>query len=126
MRRALEQSLDGNQSLFTPAVQSIRKGRPGRPFFFAECSLETGNWLVIGTMISKTLFTEIGGFREHPHGLEDFNLWARAVRAGAKIVKVPDAVYRAHWNAKSKHHVLARNRPAYMVAYEAAREDAWG
>ena len=125
MRRALEHTGDG-PVLLTPAVQSIRKGRPGKPFFFPECSLQTGNWLVIGTMISRDLFMQIGGFRDHPHGLEDWNLWARAVRAGARIVKVPDAVYRAHWNPRSKHHQLARNRREYMVAYETARQDAWG
>ena len=126
MRRALEQNADDSRVLFTPAVQQIRKGRPGRPFFFPECDFRTGNWIVIGTMISRSLFTEIGGFREHPHGLEDWNLWARAVRAGARVVKVKDAVYRAHMNPRSKHHVLSRDRPAYMAAYEAARVDAWG
>ena len=112
--------------LLTPAVQQIRKGRPGRPFFFPECSLTTGNWLIIGTLIRREFFHQIGGFRDHPHGLEDWNLWARAVRMGASIVKVRDAVYRAHWNSRSKHHVLARDRPRYMAAYEAARVDAWG
>ena len=126
MRRALEQSTDGTQSLFTPAVQQIRKGRPGKPFFFPECDFTTGNWVVIGTMISRELHDRIGGFREHPHGLEDWNYFARATRAGAKVTKVPDAVYRAHVNPKSKHHALARDRPAYAVAYEAARKDAWG
>ena len=126
MRRALEQNADDSRVLFTPAVQQIRKGRPGRPFFFPECDFRTGNWIVIGTMISRSLFTEIGGFREHPHGLEDWNLWARAVRAGARVVKVKDAVYRAHMNPRSKHHLLSRDRSAYMAAYEAARVDAWG
>jgi glycosyltransferase involved in cell wall biosynthesis len=125
MRRALEQTGDG-PVLFTPAVQQIRKGRPGQPFFFPECDFRTGNWLVIGTMISKALFMEIGGFHDHPHGLEDWNLWARAVRAGATVVRVKDAVYRAHVNPKSKHHVLTRDRPEYMRAYEVARQDAWG
>ena len=125
MRRALEQNPDG-KVLFTPAVQQVRKGNPSAPFFFPECDLTTGNWLVIGTMINRDFFLSLGGFREHPHGLEDWNLWARAVRAGASIVKVPDAVYRAFWNPRSKHHVLARNRREYMVAYEAARQDAWG
>lgn len=126
MRRALERNSPDRSVLFTPAVQQIRKGRPGRPFFFPECEFTTGNWLVIGTMISRELFMEIGGFHEHPHGLEDWNLWARAVRAGASVVKVKDAVYRAHMNPKSKHHVLSRNRPEYMAAYEVARLDAWG
>lgn len=126
MRRALEQHPDGDQTLFTPAVQQIRKGRPGAPFFFAESDLTETNWLVIGTMISKRLFNEIGGFHEHPHGLEDWNLFARAVRAGATIVKVPDAVYVAHVNNQSKHNELRRNRREYMAAYETARLDAWG
>ena len=126
MRSAIDKHARWGDVLFTPAVQQIRKGRPGRPFFFPECSLETGNWLVIGTVISRELFHTVGGFHEHPHGLEDWNLWARAVRAGASIVKVPGAVYRAHMNPRSKHHVLQRNRPEYMVAYEAARLDAWG
>lgn len=124
MRRALEHTAP--TVLLTPAVQQVRKGRPGRPFFYPECSLETGNWLIIGTLISRELFTRIGGFGEHPHGLEDWNLWAKAVRAGATIVKVPDAVYVAYWNPKSKHHELQRNRPAYMAAYEAARAEVWG
>lgn len=123
MRRALEQNTDGDHVLFTPAVQQIRKGRPGRPFFYPEVDLSAGNWLVIGTMISRRLFTEIGGFREHPHGLEDWNLWNRAVRAGARIVKVKDAVYRAYMNPRSEHHRLQRDRPTYMRAYEAAKAD---
>ena len=125
MRRAAERH-STPEALLTPAVQQIRKGRPGKPFFFPECSLTTGNWLIIGTLIRREFFHTIGGFRDHPHGLEDWNLWARAVRAGASIVKVRDAVYRAYWNQKSKHHVLARDRQRYMAAYEAARVDAWG
>ena len=127
MRRAAEQQTDGNQTLFTPAAQWVRKGIPAPPGFQKEVPLERGNWLVIGTMISRSLFWEIGGFHEHPHGLEDWNLWARAVRAGATIVKVPDAVYIAHVNPQSKHRVQFRaNRRGYWDAYEKARVDAWG
>ena len=125
MRRALERHRDdGTRNvLFTPAVQQIRKGRPGPPFFFPEVDLSGGNWLVIGTMISRTLFNEIGGFREHPHGLEDWNLWNRAVRAGATIVRVKDAVYRAFVNPQSEHHKFQRRRREYMAAYEIAKAD---
>jgi glycosyltransferase involved in cell wall biosynthesis len=112
--------------LLTPAVQQIRKGRPGKPFFFPECDLTTGNWMVVGTLVERELFREIGGFREFSHGLEDWNLWARCVRHGAIPVKVEKAVYRAYFNTRSKHHVFMRNRSVYMVEYEAARVDAWG
>ncbi len=127
MRRALEQNPHDGQVLLTPATVWVRKGPPGAPGFQKEVPLERGNWLVIGTLIQRSLFNEIGGFHEHPHGLEDWNLWARAVRAGATIVKVPDAVYIAHVNPQSKHRVEFRaNRRGYWAAYEAARLDAWG
>jgi len=127
MRRAIEQHAAGQQVLLTPATQWIRGGRPAPPGFQKEVPLERGNWLVIGTLIRRDLFMQIGGFHEHPHGLEDWNLWARAVRAGARIVKVPDAVYIAHVNPQSKHHVeFRRNRRGYWAAYEEARVDAWG
>lgn len=127
MRLALVRStIVDSPLLLTPAVSQARGARRSAPFFYPECEFETGNWLVIGTAVPSALFREIGGFHDHPHGLEDWNLWARCVRAGAQVVKVPDAVYAAHYNHRSEHHVLARNRRAYMRAYHAAREDAWG
>lgn len=127
MGRALEQEgTGGGPVLLTPAVQQIRRGPASTPFFYKECSLETGNWLVIGTLIQRNFFWEIGGFEEHPHGLEDWQLWAKAVKAGARIVKVPDAVYIAHMNRTSKHHLLQRDRTAYKEAYERARASVWG
>lgn len=129
MRRAVERHRgDGTRRvLLTPATIWVRQGARPKPAFQKEIPLEKGNWLVIGTLIQRDLFMEIGGFHEHPHGLEDWNLWARAVRAGAEIIKVPDAVYIAHVNPHSKHHQLfRRNRKGYWAAYEAARVDAWG
>ena len=127
MQRALKQErrADDTPLLLTPAVSYVKKGKPQAPKFWPECSLETGNWLVIGTVLEKSLFDEIGGFRSFPHGLEDWNFWARCVRAGARPVKVKRAIYRAHWSTDSKHHQLMRDRKAYMIEYEKARIDAW-
>ena len=127
MQRALRQErrANGTPLLLTPAVSYVRKNLPGPTKFWPECSLETGNWLVIGTLVPRKLFLKVGGFRDFAHGLEDWNLWARCVRAGARIVKVRQAVYLAHWNSKSKHRELAQNRSDYMVEYEKARLDAW-
>lgn len=113
-------------TLLTPRVSYVYNGRrPKPPRFWKEVSLETGNWMVIGTLVPRALFFEVGGFRPFPHGLEDWNFWARCVRAGAEIKKVPSAIYIAYNNEDSKHHELARDRRAYMTAYEAARADAW-
>ena len=128
MKRALmqERRADDTPLLLTPAISYVKKGTPQGPKFWPECSFETGNWLVIGTLVEKSLFDKVGGFRPFPHGLEDWNLWARCVRSGARIVKVRKAIYFAHWNDNSKHHQLMRNMKAYMPEYEKARIDAWG
>jgi glycosyltransferase involved in cell wall biosynthesis len=128
MKRAYEQErgTDGGSLLLTPAVSYVHKGRPKPPKFWPECDFTTGNWVVIGTLVRRDFFTEVGGFRDFAHGLEDWNLWARCVRAGARVVKVRSAVYLAHWNSRSKHMKLAANRPAYSQEYAAAQTDAWG
>ncbi len=112
-------------TLFTPQVQYVVNRKPRRPKFWPEMPLRQANWLVIGTLVSKELFDDVGGFREFPHGLEDWNLWARCVRAGATILRVPDAIYVAHWNRNSKHHELSRDRDQHMYWYRKAGEDAW-
>ena len=58
--------------------------------------------MVIGTMISRAMFNEVGGFKDWPI-YEDWCLWQRAVLAGAVPVKVPDAVYVAHVTADSRN-----------------------
>ena len=126
MRAAYEQDRGDGPLLLTPAVSYVRKGKPAPPKFWGECSFTTGNWIVIGTLVQRSLFLEVGGFENFPHGLEDWQLWAKCVKAGARIIKVPDAIYLAHTNPKSKHAKLQRNRPNYMREYEAARASVWG
>lgn len=128
MRRAAEQHPDGDRVLFTPAVQHIRKGRPGQPAFMDRgISLRDDNWLVVGTMIHRDLFNEVGGFPDYPHGFEDFALWSKCVRIGAEIVKVPDAVYRYFHNPQSKHKQGWRNHKWQVATHQrvVAELDAW-
>ena len=128
MQRVLEQERHDGDLLLTPAVSYIRKQKPERPKFWPGDldTFKTGNWLVIGTLVAPRLL--LGGRRlpDFAHGLEDWNFWARCVRAGAKVRKVPGAVYLAHWNDESKHMKLAANRPNYSREYQAAQQDAWG
>lgn len=117
MQRAYEQrkagalrSPDGRPPLLTPAVQQIRKGQPGKPAFYPEVPLRDANWLIVGTLIHRDLFFEVGGFPDYPHGFEDAALWSKAHRLGAPVVKVPKAVYIQHVNPHSKHRQGWRDR----------------
>lgn len=88
----------GRDSILAPAV-SYGGSRPGIP--------NLGGWpgvneCVIGTLVPRRVFLQLGGFRELP-SLEDWDLWLRCVKAGARIVHVPDAVYCAHVTPNSRN-----------------------
>lgn len=130
MQRAWEQgsrggdpSPDGPPPLLTPARSySQRQGRWGPEHFETEKDIQEGNWLPIGTLVSRSLFMEVGGFREW--GLyEDWDLWARCVNAGTEIVKVPEAVYLAHVSLISRNRNAKRKERNYW--HQAIGHDLW-
>ncbi len=128
METAVERQPNATRLLFTPAVQTIRPGRaPGPPAFFREVPLRQANWLVVGTLIHRDLFWEVGGFPEAEHGLEDWALWSKCARVGATVVKVPDAVYRYWANPNSMHRQLWRDKKVQRAAHArvAAELDEW-
>jgi len=128
MGRAVEQAGDG-PALLTPAVQLLRhKGSVrGNPVFFDRgIPLSDDNWLVLGTLIRRDLFLEVGGFSDYPHGFEDWSLWAKAWKAGAQIVKVPDAVYRYWVNPNSKHKKGWRDRRWQVETHNRVRAELFG
>lgn len=88
--------------LFTPAVQYVRGKQRPKPKIWPEVPIEDGNWLIIATAVPRTLFQEVGGFQEWPL-YEDWCLWQRCLKVGARVVKVPEAVYIAHANAHSRN-----------------------
>lgn len=75
-----------NLSWTTPAAAIPNRGR------WPEV-----NECVIGTAIRRECFAQVGGFREWP-SIEDYDLFLRCWDAGADLVYVEDAVYRAHVN----------------------------
>ena len=81
------------------------------------------NECVIGTVVPRRLFLEVGGFRELP-SLEDYDLWLRCCKAGARIVHVPQAVYRAHVRPGSRNSdqsVYDQLRAEHHEVWEMAR-----
>lgn len=92
--------------LLTPAIQYVRNGKPSEPRFWPECPLSDHNWMVCATAFPKQLFDRVGGWRTFTgtgiyNEWDDWDLWLRMTKAGAQIVKVPNAIYIAHWNNKS-------------------------
>lgn len=129
MRRALERrhGADGTPPLLTPAVSYVRKGRPQAPRFHPGNDLSQNNYLVVGTLVHRDLFREVGGFNDLPHGFEDFALWSKCWRIGAQVVQVRRAVYIAHWNENSIHRTNWKDRRWQVEMHErVVRElDEW-
>ena len=131
MGRALEREREytlPDGLLLTPAVSYVRKNRAGAPKFNDRgIPLSSDNWLVVGTLITRDLFMRVGGFSDYPHGFEDWSLWYKATKAGARIVKVHRAIYRAYVNPQSKHRQGWRDRRWQVETHQrVARElAAW-
>ena len=96
--------------LLTPAVSYVTKGRRQAPRFMPGTDLRKNNYLVVGTLVERDLFLEVGGFNDLPHGFEDWSLWAKCWKAGAKIIQVRRAVYIAYINLESKHRQAWKDR----------------
>jgi glycosyltransferase involved in cell wall biosynthesis len=110
----IEQMAKGSCDLRVPSRLDIRDGVTERgPYMpqvwghshqcVGEC-LRHGNWCVVGTCVRTELAREVGGWEEFGWS-EDWALWARCWKAGGTIEPIPEAVYRAHRNRRSRNHV---------------------
>lgn len=100
----------GDKVLLTPAVSQVRKGRSSPARFYPEVDLSVANWLVVGTLLRRSLFEYVGGFEDYPHGFEDWSLWFKCHHVGAHVIRVPRAVYVQHVNPQSKHRLGWKDR----------------
>lgn len=75
--------------------------------------LLVGNHLVIGSMVRRSLFAEVGGFREGMNSLEDWDLWIRCLLAGAVVGEAPAAIYRVHVRPDSRNSPLGDHHRTY-------------
>lgn len=104
-------------ALLQPSVCYVRKGHKGPVTLIPEKDLSSDNYLVIGTVLRRSLFTQVGGFNDYPHGFEDWSLWAKCWKAGARVFPVPQAVYYAHINPQSKHRTMWRDRKTQVATH---------
>lgn len=94
-----------NPLLLSPSVQYVSPtGAESKPQLPNRHQQMTWlNHCVIGTLVPKALFRQVGGFSADYPIYEDWAMFLACVRAGAKIVDVPDAVYRAFERPDSRN-----------------------
>lgn len=95
-------------TLFTPKVQYVTGARRGTPRLLGVKDLRHANYLIIGTLIQRWFFLELDGFDDRRHGYEDWELWLKADKEGAAVVQVPDALYVAHADPRSRNRNATR------------------
>ena len=62
---------------------------------FAKYSFYGGNYICHFTVIKKSLFDKVGGFRSEYVGAQDFDLFLRCTEIAEKICHIPEILY--HW-----------------------------
>lgn len=87
----------GMRSLYMPAVSYTAVRAPDTPPTIPNLNrpIIELNHGVIGTLVPRTVFNQVGGFRDLPI-YEDWDLWLRCMRAGCRVQYVKEAVYRAY------------------------------
>lgn len=99
---SIEAVLNG-PGLYLPRTAFAKNGVIREPHFLGADNLRDGNPMIIGTTIPRRLFNQIGGFTDHVALFEDWLLFAQLWKAGAPIVRVPDAIYIAHMHRGSRN-----------------------
>jgi glycosyltransferase involved in cell wall biosynthesis len=99
---------DATGDLRAPAVDYVKPNGHARRRIWPPMDLRDGNYLVIGTLVRRDLFTQLGGFKDWPL-YEDWCLWQRCWATGATVEIVPDAIYRAHVRPDSRNRAPGRD-----------------
>lgn len=105
----------GERILLTPAVRYVGRGRRNKPAFWPEKPIWEGNWIIVGTLVERALFDEVGGWHEFDpadwNEWDDWEFWIRCQKAGARVVRVREAVYVAH-DGETRHRTVSRDHRA--------------
>lgn len=101
----IEAMLQGTGDLRQPSTLGVVNGvEDDYPVLIPPHSggMLVGNHLIIGTMVRRSLFEAVGGFRDLPV-LEDWDLWLRCIIAGAKLGTASKAIYKVHVRPDSRN-----------------------
>lgn len=92
-------------ALVQPATLGVyANGREDpEPVLIPPKPLLDGNFMVIGTLVRYDQFHRVGGFQDFPC-YEDWDLWIRCSRDGAKLLSCPEAIYRVHVSDVSRNN----------------------
>ncbi len=92
--------------LRAPAVRYCHHDQPDPdPIVFYDRDIRTVNPCVIGTLIRREMFLDVGRFWDE-RAWEDWSLFRRAWLVGAEIVHVPNAVYRVNVNPEGRNSTV--------------------
>lgn len=92
-------------SLVQPSTLGVVDGKEDPyPVLITRKPLLEGNFLIIGSAVSKLMFQQVGGFRELS-AWEDWDLWIRCWLEGATIDACPEAIYRVHVRPGSRNDI---------------------
>ncbi len=91
-------------ALLAPAVRYVKNGTRHEPIVLADRDIARVNPCVIGTLIRRARFDEVGGFWTE-RAWEDWSLFRRAWLLGDTVHHVRDASYVAHVNPAGRNNV---------------------
>ncbi len=109
MSEAIDELGDG-KALLQPSHRNDKDrptGKAGEITIIPPCDIRRGNFLIIGTVAPRDIFTKVGGFSDEFDLYEDWELWIRCmVHESLKVKQVPRAIYEI------KVREASRNEPS--------------
>ncbi len=91
MNKCISNTENRELTLFQPATKTFMSDE--QPFIIPRKKLLNSNFLIIGTVVSRKVFLDIGGFDRDLQALEDWDLWIRCAIYGCGYTEVPSAIY---------------------------------
>ena len=114
----VEVMLDGTGDIRQPSTLGVVDGKEDdEPVLIPQRDLREANYLVIGSMVRRDIFLEVGGFQSYPI-LEDWCFFLQCWLLGASISQCPRAIYKVHVLGGSRNTDQLLHGQVYMQIRE--------